>query len=331
MKKLAASLLVATACISGAMAQSMPAPALSAKAWLLLDETSGQVIASHAATSRIEPASLTKIMTAYVVFDALTKKELTASQLVTISTRAWKVPAGSSKMFLEPNSKVSVDDLLRGLMLVLMTLTHLPTRLTNPFGQPFGYVSAAEGFVLLSGYMAGLVYGRLAFRQGIAPMFPFGFGMSYTSFELSDIAVDDSKFDPDGAVSVYVTVVNTGARAGSEVVQLYVGDESSSVPRPAKELKAFAKVHLGPGDTARVKLDLKDRDFAFYSIEAKHWLDQAVARLDATAQASPAAADPASRISWDVRLEHRLLRRCNRFWLMRQQKDDSGKRHRAHY
>lgn len=58
-------------------------------------------------------------------------------------------------------------DALRGLMLVLMMLTHLPTRLTNPLGQPFGYVSAAEGFVLLSGYMAGLVYGRLAFQQGI--------------------------------------------------------------------------------------------------------------------------------------------------------------------
>ncbi|MCH5842932.1 serine-type D-Ala-D-Ala carboxypeptidase, partial [Salmonella enterica] len=68
MKKLAASLLVATACMSGALAQSMPQPDLSAKAWLLLDETSGQVIASHAATARIEPASLTKIMTAYVVF-----------------------------------------------------------------------------------------------------------------------------------------------------------------------------------------------------------------------------------------------------------------------
>jgi beta-glucosidase len=109
-------------------------------------------------------------------------------------------------------------------------------------------------------------------RQGIEPMFPFGFGLSYTSFELSDLAVDDSRFDPDGAVSVYVTVTNTGARAGSEVVQLYVGDEASSVPRPAKELRAFAKVHLAPGETARIKLDLKDRDFAFYSVEAKHWL-----------------------------------------------------------
>ncbi len=117
MKKLAASLIVAAACMSGAMAQTVPAPALSAKAWLLLDETSGQVIASHEATTRIEPASLTKIMTAYVVFEALSKKELSANQLVTVSTRAWKVPAGSSKMFLEPGSKVSVDDLMRGLMI----------------------------------------------------------------------------------------------------------------------------------------------------------------------------------------------------------------------
>ncbi|SFM10173.1 OpgC domain-containing protein [Variovorax sp. OV329] len=61
-------------------------------------------------------------------------------------------------------------DALRGLMLVLMTLTHLPTRLTDPLGQPFGFVSAAEGFVLLSAYMAGLVYSRIAWRQGIVQM-----------------------------------------------------------------------------------------------------------------------------------------------------------------
>ncbi|HZY20295.1 MAG TPA: OpgC domain-containing protein [Ramlibacter sp.] len=61
-------------------------------------------------------------------------------------------------------------DALRGLMLVLMTLTHLPSRLTSPLGQPFGYVSAAEGFVLLSGFMAGMVYGKLAVQRGIGPM-----------------------------------------------------------------------------------------------------------------------------------------------------------------
>lgn len=61
-------------------------------------------------------------------------------------------------------------DALRGLMLVLMTVTHLPTRLTSPLGQPFGFVSAAEGFVLLSAYMAGMVYGRIAWRRGVDAM-----------------------------------------------------------------------------------------------------------------------------------------------------------------
>ena len=58
----------------------------------------------------------------------------------------------------------------------------------------------------------------------------------------------------------------------SHVATFVTTNESSSVPRPAKELKTFAKVHLGPGETARVRLDLKDRDFAFYSVEARHWL-----------------------------------------------------------
>ena len=109
-------MLAASAFASGAWAQALPAPELSAKAWLLLDETSGQVIASHAATARIEPASLTKIMTAYIVFGALQDGTLKPEQKVRVSTRAWKVPAGSSKMFLEPGSLVTVDNLLRGLM-----------------------------------------------------------------------------------------------------------------------------------------------------------------------------------------------------------------------
>ena len=109
-------------------------------------------------------------------------------------------------------------------------------------------------------------------RQGIVPMFPFGFGLSYTRFELTDLAIDDAEFDKQGNVTVWVTVTNTGDRMGSEVVQLYVGDDASSVPRPKKELKAFAKVELSPGEPRRLRLDLTDRDFAFYSVGAKHWL-----------------------------------------------------------
>ncbi|MES2183932.1 MAG: OpgC domain-containing protein [Pseudomonadota bacterium] len=69
-----------------------------------------------------------------------------------------------------PPARLWEIDALRGLMLVLMTLTHLPTQLTTPLGQPFGFVSAAEGFVLLSAYMAGLVYGRLAWRKSVVEM-----------------------------------------------------------------------------------------------------------------------------------------------------------------
>ena len=69
-----------------------------------------------------------------------------------------------------PVTRLNELDALRGLMLVLMTITHLPTRLSSPLGQPFGYVSAAEGFVLLSAYMAGLVYGRTAQKHGIEAM-----------------------------------------------------------------------------------------------------------------------------------------------------------------
>ena len=79
-------------------------------------------------------------------------------------------PFVDGESFSMPVTRLNELDALRGLMLVLMTLTHLPTRLSSPLGQPFGYVSAAEGFVLLSAYMAGLVYGRTAQKHGIDAM-----------------------------------------------------------------------------------------------------------------------------------------------------------------
>ena len=109
-------------------------------------------------------------------------------------------------------------------------------------------------------------------RTGIEPMFPFGFGLSYTSFEVSDLAIDETGFDIDGKVTAWVGVTNTGARRGSEVVQLYVGDEASSVPRPVKELKAFEKVTLEPGEGKRLRFDLSARDFAFFDVAGHRWL-----------------------------------------------------------
>jgi len=116
MKKLLAAFAASLVMVS-ASAQTVPAPTVAAKSWLLLDATSGQVIAAQDPSMRIEPASLTKVMTAYVTFAAIREKRLTLNQMVTVSTRAWKVDGSSSKMFIDPATPVSVDDLLHGLMI----------------------------------------------------------------------------------------------------------------------------------------------------------------------------------------------------------------------
>lgn len=119
MKKLYASLTLFASglvAVSAATAQSLPPPSIAARSWALVDATSNQVIASQDAATRIEPASLTKIMTAYIVFQALKDKKLDLNQSVNVSVRAWKVDSSSSKMFIEPNKPVTINELLYGLI-----------------------------------------------------------------------------------------------------------------------------------------------------------------------------------------------------------------------
>jgi D-alanyl-D-alanine carboxypeptidase (penicillin-binding protein 5/6) len=119
MKKLLATLFAAVfllSAFSSANAQFLPAPPIAARSWLLLDASSGQIIASRDAETRIEPASLTKLMTAYLTFSALNDKRIDLNQAVNVSTRAWKVDPTSSKMFIEPRTPVTVEDLLYGLI-----------------------------------------------------------------------------------------------------------------------------------------------------------------------------------------------------------------------
>lgn len=93
---------------------TVPAPNLTARAWLTLDVNSGQIIAAQNPDERIEPASLTKLMSAYLVFEAIEDKRLALDQMVNISEKAWKTEG--SRMFVKPNSQVTVDDLLRGVI-----------------------------------------------------------------------------------------------------------------------------------------------------------------------------------------------------------------------
>lgn len=107
---------LALCCLSVlAQAQTLPqAPTIAAKSWLLLDYSTGQALASYNPDDRVEPASLTKLMTAYVVLGALKEGKLTPTQAVPVSERAWKTPG--SRMFIEPKKPVTVDELLRGMI-----------------------------------------------------------------------------------------------------------------------------------------------------------------------------------------------------------------------
>ena len=97
-----------------ALAQTVPPPALAAKAWALVDHATAQVLAEKDADARIEPASLTKLMTAYITFSKLKEGTLKPDQVVPVSTKAWRMEG--SRMFIEPNKPVSVDELIRGVI-----------------------------------------------------------------------------------------------------------------------------------------------------------------------------------------------------------------------
>jgi beta-glucosidase len=109
-------------------------------------------------------------------------------------------------------------------------------------------------------------------RQAV--MFPFGFGLSYTSFRYGDARVSSPVVGDAAEVMVTVDVTNTGERAGSEVVQVYVRHPAAGVPRPDKELRGFAKVLLEPGETRAVEIRLDPRAFSFWDPRRHGWLTQ---------------------------------------------------------
>jgi len=108
-------------------------------------------------------------------------------------------------------------------------------------------------------------------RSAVKPLFPFGFGLSYTTFAFSHLSVSPAQSTPDGPVTVAFDVTNTGARSGAEVAQVYVGDPSAKVDRPLRELKGFQRVSLDPGQTKRVALTLGRRSFAYWDVVSHDW------------------------------------------------------------
>lgn len=119
-------------------------------------------------------------------------------------------------------------------------------------------------------YSEGVFVGYRHFdKAGIKPLFPFGYGLSYTTFAFKNLTV--SAASGDESVTVAFDVSNTGTRSGAEVAQVYVGDRHAKVPRPVKELKEFTKVELNPGETKHVQVTLDRRAFSYYDVKSHAW------------------------------------------------------------
>jgi beta-glucosidase len=125
-------------------------------------------------------------------------------------------------------------------------------------------------------YGEGLFVGyRYYDKKMVAPLFPFGFGLSYTTFDYGPLSLSSREIGPDDTLQVSVEIANTGRRTGKEVVQVYVRDQQASLQRPEKELKAFTKVQLEPGERRTVTLSLARDALAYYDDLAHQWVAEA--------------------------------------------------------
>ncbi|TCC88627.1 glycosyl hydrolase [Pedobacter frigiditerrae] len=122
-------------------------------------------------------------------------------------------------------------------------------------------------------YKEGIFVGyRWYEHQKIAPLYPFGYGLSFTSFLYTNLNVDAKSFAKEGIVKVSFELKNTGKREGAEITQVYIADRQSSIERPVKELKGFQKIHLKPGEIKKVEMLLHKKDFQFWSPTQKDWV-----------------------------------------------------------
>jgi len=168
----------------------------------------------------------------------------------------------------------------------------LPITIEKKFEDSPGYGYIPAGMDLYTGWGGDMIAPKIPiidiqYKEGIfvgyrwyenkkiEPLYPFGYGLSYTTFEYSNLKVLDSEHSKTEATTIEFELKNTGKRDGAEVVQLYIQSIKSAVERPVKELKAFAKVILKAGESKKVTLKLKDSDFAYWDVESHAWKTEA--------------------------------------------------------
>jgi len=142
----------------------------------------------------------------------------------------------------------------------------------NPVHDSYYPASTTPGQTPHVEYKEGVFLGyRYYTTNDKKPLFPFGYGLSYTTFSFSNLKVDAPEGGEQYAYRVSFDVTNTGQKEGATVAQVYVGDPSAKVKRPAKELKGFEKVRLAPNETKHVTVTFNQRSFAYWSDAKKGW------------------------------------------------------------
>lgn len=134
-------------------------------------------------------------------------------------------------------------------------------------------VKRADSSIVDLEYKEGILVGyRWHDTKKVKPLFAFGHGLSYTTFRFGKLKADRNNISANDVVTFSVEVTNTGSRAGAEVVQLYISDPECSVLRPTKELKAFSKVYLQPGETRKVSLSISKDELSYFDADRHEWV-----------------------------------------------------------
>lgn len=155
-----------------------------------------------------------------------------------------------------------------------------------------------EGDIIDMHYNDDIFVGyRFTDKNKLKPTFPFGHGLSYTTFEYGKATIDRKKGSADDVFTVTIPVTNTGAREGSEIVQLYISDLKSALPRPVKELKGFSKVRLAPGQTENVSFEISRDALSYFDDKAHQWVVEP-GKFEALIGAS--AGDIRSKVPFEV-------------------------------
>ncbi|HLK93370.1 MAG TPA: glycoside hydrolase family 3 N-terminal domain-containing protein [Polyangia bacterium] len=173
---------------------------------------------------------------------------------LTIPELAQKVPAILDGFYLGEETGTAVADVLFGDVSPAGRLPVSVPRSVGTIPVYYDYKPSAR---------------RLYLFEQAGPQWPFGYGLSYTTFKYDRLAVSPARIVPDGKTTVSVTVTNTGKRASDEVVQLYIHDLVSSVTRPVQELKGFRRIHLSPGESKKVDFPLGFDELSFYDANMK--------------------------------------------------------------